>query len=412
MSSVLDNSVWWHVYPLGFTGAAIRPYGESNRVLTPRLARLEAWLDYLIEFGANGLALGPIFESETHGYDTTDYFHIDPRLGDDSTFDGLVKACEDRGISLMLDGVFNHVGAGNPLFVDAIAGGKSREMFQIDGTGDDAIYRNFEGHEGLPALNHESERVVELVVDVMSYWLRRGASAWRLDAAYAVPNEFWAEVLPRVRAEFPSAAFVGEVIHGDYSQVVSCSGMDSVTQYELWKALWSSLLDGNFFELDWCLQRHNSFLSDFTPFTFIGNHDVTRIASKVGDASAALAAIVQLTVGGHPAVYYGDERAYRGVKTERLGGDDEVRPPYPVSPAEQSPLGEPMFRFFQQAIAFRRRFPWLARTGTRTTHLNNRSYAYELSGPSGELVSVYLDLDPTPNARVVVDGNVELSFNA
>ena len=117
-------------------------------------------------------------------------------------------------------------------------------------------------------LNHDSDEIAELAVSVLSYWLGRGASAWRLDAAYAVPPSFWARVLPRVRSEFPDAWFVGEVIHGDYRGIVERSSMDSLTQYELWKAIWSCLLDENFFELDWCLNRHNAFLDAFVPLTF------------------------------------------------------------------------------------------------------------------------------------------------
>ena len=97
-----------------------------------------------------------------------------------------------------------------------------------------------------------------------------------------MPDRFWAQVLPRVRAGVPDAWFVGEVIHGDYSGAWSRQpAFDSVTQYELWKAIWSSLNDGNFHELDWALQRHNEFLDAFVPMTFIGNHDVTRIASQL-----------------------------------------------------------------------------------------------------------------------------------
>lgn len=303
----VEHGIWWHVYPLGATGAPIRPAGPADGAPAPRLESLVAWLDYLVDLGASGLALGPIFEASTHGYDTTDHFRIDPRLGDDAVFDRLAEACRDRGVALMLDGVLNHVGTAHPLFRAAVAGGGERRLFYFDdadgSSGPPAPgpgYAVFEGHEGLAVLNHDSDEVADLAVSVLSHWLGRGASAWRLDAAYAVPPSFWARVLPRVRSEFPDAWFVGEVIHGDYRGIVERSSMDSLTQYELWKAIWSCLLDENFFELDWCLNRHNAFLDAFVPLTFVGNHDVTRLASRIGDAKAALAVTILLTVGGDP----------------------------------------------------------------------------------------------------------------
>ena len=244
--------------------------------------------------GASGIALGPIFASRTHGYDTTDHFRIDPRLGDDADFDYVVAEAHGRGLRILLDGVFNHVGRDFPRHREAAPGWFS------GGT--------FEGHSELITLNHDNPEVADYTVDVMSHWLGRGADGWRLDAAYAVPQQFWATVLPRVRERHSEAWFVGELIHGDYAAVVDAAGFDSATQYELWKATWSSLNDGNFFELDWALQRHNEFLADFAPLTFIGNHDVTRIASRLQNPDhLAHALVIQLTVGGVPSVYAGDE---------------------------------------------------------------------------------------------------------
>ena len=415
MSGWIDHTIWWHVYPLGFAGAPIRPTAEE-RALSPRLDRLLPWLDYLIELGANGLALGPIFQSESHGYDTVDFFRIDSRLGDDTTFDRLATACRERGIHLMLDGVFNHVGTGHPLFQAALAGNDpdAETMFRIHRTETGVHYDDFEGHQALPALNHDSPVVVNRVADVMCHWLRRGASAWRLDAAYAVKPEFWARVLPRVRAEFPDVWIVGEVIHGDYPDIVRRSGMDSVTQYELWKAAWSSLLDGNFFELDWCLKRHNNFLASFVPMTFIGNHDVTRIASRIGNDKAALAATILFTVGGIPSIYYGDEQAFRGVKTDREGGDDEVRPAFPDTPSALSPLGEPMRRIHHALIGLRRHNPWLVNATTTPVHLENRTFAYDAIGrEEGQRLHVSLRLDPSPMADIhTADGTHLLHVGA
>ena len=193
----------------------------------------------------------------------------------------------------------------------ARSGGEGRDRFRFDdaagGEGGPG-YATFEGRESLAALNHDSAEVRDLAVRVLTHWLDRGASAWRLDAAYGINPAFWASVLPAVRERHPDAWFMGEVIHGDYTGFVEASTVDTVAQYELWKAIWSSLADVNFYELDWCLGRHNELLESFIPATFVGNHDVTRIASKVGAAKAALAVVLLMTVGGVPSVYYGDEQ--------------------------------------------------------------------------------------------------------
>ena len=407
----VEHGIWWHVYPLGATGAPIRPAGPADGAPAPRLESLVAWLDYLVDLGASGLALGPIFEASTRGYDTTDHFRIDPRLGDDAVFDRLAEACRDRGVALMLDGVLNHVGTAHPLFRAAVAGGGERRLFYFDdadgSSGPPAPgpgYAVFEGHEGLAVLNHDSDEVADLAVSVLSHWLGRGASAWRLDAAYAVPPSFWARVLPRVRSEFPDAWFVGEVIHGDYRGIVERSSMDSLTQYELWKAIWSCLLDENFFELDWCLNRHNAFLDAFVPLTFVGNHDVTRLASRIGDAKAALAVTILLTVGGIPSIYYGDEQAFRGVKTDRPRGDDEVRPVLPPGPEGLSPLGDWLYRWHQALIGLRRRHPWLAGARTERMALENRFMEYDAVGGEGRRIRVRLSLDPVPRVEVEAPG--------
>jgi cyclomaltodextrinase / maltogenic alpha-amylase / neopullulanase len=384
----VQHAIWWQVYPLGFVGAY--PADPPPAADEHRLRRVAAWFDHALELGASGIALGPVFASATHGYDTSDHFRIDPRLGDDADFDHLASEASGRGLRILLDGVFNHVGTDFPRYQEALAGGNDT-WFRKRGK----RFQTFEGHDGLITLNHDNPDVVDYVVDVMSHWLGRGADGWRLDAAYAVPDRFWAQVLPRVRESFPDAWFVGEVIHGDYPGIVAAAAFDSVTQYELWKATWSSLNDGNFHELDHALRRHDEFLDAFVPMTFVGNHDVTRIASQLDEPRHVEHALVLLlTTGGVPSIYAGDEWGYQGVKEERFGGDDAVRPEFPSRPEESEHLGHDVFRLHQHLIGLRRRNPWLHTAQTTSLRLTNKHYVYRSSSDEGSLV-VALNLDET-----------------
>jgi cyclomaltodextrinase / maltogenic alpha-amylase / neopullulanase len=386
----IQYAIWWQIYPLGFVGAF--PTQQPPDPHEHRLRRIAGWLDHAIQLGASGIALGPIFASRTHGYDTTDHYRIDPRLGDDDDFDYLVAEAHRRGLRVLLDGVFSHVGADFPHYRAAAQDDTSARWFR----GRPGHFRTFEEHGDLLTLNHDNPEVVDYTVDVMTHWLRRGADGWRLDAAYAVPQRFWTAVLPRVRALQPDAWFVGELIHGDYTAVVREAGLDSVTQYELWKAIWSSLNDGNFYELDWALQRHNTFVESFPPLTFIGNHDVTRIASRLHRPDhLAHALVILMTVGGIPSVYAGDELGYHGVKQQRFGGDDAVRPEFSPPPVQLDAYGVQVWRLHQYLIGLRRRHPCLHAASTAALRLNNRHYVYQAQHGDEALI-VALSIDDVP----------------
>ncbi|GAB3082819.1 alpha-amylase family protein [Corynebacterium aquatimens] len=374
------KTIWWHVYPLGATGAPIRnrPEGDSDH----RLRALEPWLDYLIELGCDGLLLAPIFESVAHGYDTLDHYSIDSRLGTNEDFDWLVEQCNTRGIKVMLDGVFNHVADSHPAVAEGLAGNT-----------------NWEGHGELATLHHDDQRVKDMVVDIMEFWLAKGIAGWRLDVAYSVPPEFWRDVIGRVREKYPDALFLGEVIHGDYAQIASDGTLDSVTQYELWKAIWSSLNDENFWELDHALTRHQAVSEQLLTNTFIGNHDVDRIASKVGHDKAILAAAILFTLPGMPSIYYGDEQGFEGIRGEGFAADDAVRPPLPATPDELSPLGQWVKREYQGLIGLRRRNEWLTTATVDVLDKTNETISYRLHADGHEM-QVDLWLSPAPGVRI------------
>ena len=124
-----ECEVWYHVYPLGFLGAELENSCARARSYH-RLPQLIEWLDYLVELGVTALLLGPIFESETHGYDVVDPYHIDRRLGTEEDLIRLLDECHRRSLRLALDGVFHHVGRGHKYFQDVVSAG---QRFVVEG---------------------------------------------------------------------------------------------------------------------------------------------------------------------------------------------------------------------------------------------------------------------------------------
>ncbi|MFB2580998.1 alpha-amylase family glycosyl hydrolase [Herbiconiux sp. P15] len=420
-----EHVMWWHVYPLGFVGAPIRPerpeHPEAPAPNLPvhRLPAIEAWLDHVIELGLNGLLLGPVFASTTHGYDTIDHDRIDDRLGDDADFDHLVVTAREKGIRVLLDGVFNHVGREHALFRHVEENGPDSPhaaLFRIDWTGwqpgQPVAAEVFEGHDALVALNHDAPEVADLVVGILSHWLDRGIDGWRLDAAYAVPAAFWREVLPRVRERHPEAWFTGEVIHGADAELAERSTIDSFTQYELWQATWHGIVDRNLFELAHALDRHDALLESYVPSTFVGNHDVTRIASAVGEQYVGHTLAVLFTVAGVPSIYAGDEYGWTGVKEERIGGDDAVRPAFAPAPPAESELPPPGARILgqhRQLIALRRRHAWLHHARTTAVGIANETLTFRtVAADSSEALLTALNLSDAP-LRVETPGSASVA---
>lgn len=374
--------IWWHVYPLGFVDAERHAVTEVSH----RLPKLVNWLDYVIELGANGLLLAPIFFSGSHGYDTLDHYRIDPRLGDDADFDELVSQCRARGVRICLDGVFNHLARDHEIVRRAIAAGPGTSEGDWIRWSDEGYPWNFEGHPRLVELNLANPTVAQFVGDIMIHWLDRGADAWRLDAAYSAGAAAWRPIVERVRAAHPEVWILGEVIHGPFGEFVAESGIDSITQYELWHLTWTALKDRNFFALDWALQHHREFVKQFLPQTFLSNHDVTRIATQLDDPRDVwLAVVLLMLLPGVPSIYAGDEQGFTGEKQENAYGDDAVRPPFPETPDSLLPFGAELHDHYRAMIAVRRQHPWLVNADVTTSAVSNTSITIHLAGAEQRL---------------------------
>jgi glycosidase len=154
------------------------------------------------------------------------------------------------------------------------------------------------------------------------------------------------------------------------------------------------------------MKRHNTFLEAFAPQTFIGNHDVTRIASQLTDERhLAHALVILMTSGGTPSIYAGDEQAFRGIKENRAGGDDAIRPAFPATPAGLAPYGWPVYRLHQEVIGIRRKHPWLHRAQSRVIEIRNTDLLYEAFAGDQRLW-VALNIADAPVTRGI-DGAAE-----
>lgn len=298
-------------------------------------------LEYLVELGVNAIYLNPIFQAtSTHRYNTTDYYTIDPKLGDLQAFRQLLEDAHERGIRIILDGVFNHCGRGFFAFNDVLENGIHSPYkdwflihhFPVDAysPGEAKHYEAWWNLKSLPKFNTDHPAVRRYLFDVARHWIEVGADGWRLD----VPNEidddaFWAEFRQVVKVANPEAYLLGEIWEAD-ARWVGEQHFDGVMNYPVRDALLDVLVREKLTpskfakRLDHLLELYppEHTLAHFVP---LGTHDTERIITLCqGDArKVELAFLFQMTYPGAPGVYYGDEIGLPG------GEDPDSRRAFP-----------------------------------------------------------------------------------
>lgn len=328
------NQTIYQIYPLGFCGAP----KENDGILEHRILKLKEWIPHFKKLGITSILLNPIFESDRHGYDTRDYLKIDCRLGTNEDFIEVCNALHAENISVILDGVFNHVGRGFPFFQDVIQkkwDSPYKDWFHINFSDtnqpDGFWYEGWEGHQELVKLNMQNPDVRNYLISCVDSWIHNfKIDGLRLDVAYMVDRNFMHELCSHVRSQHPDFFFLGEMIGGDYNQIMNNDLLDSVTNYECRKGLYSSFNSMNLFEIGyslnrqfgkdpWCLYTGKHLLS------FVDNHDVNRIASELTDSrDLPLIYSLMYAMPGIPCIYYGSEWSAEGKRTN--WSDDELRP--------------------------------------------------------------------------------------
>ena len=328
-----DEAVFYHIYPLGLTGAPKQnSYGEPVH----RLNTLLPWISHIKEIGCNAIYIGPLFESVGHGYETTDYKKLDSRLGTNEDLTNFVAECHKQGIRVILDGVFNHTGRDFFAFQD-IKHNREHSQYKdwycnVNFWGNNSFndgfsYENWGGYDLLAKLNQHNPAVKDYICDVIRFWVSEfDIDGIRLDAADVMDFEYMKALRHVANEVKPDFWLMGEVIHGNYSRWANEGTLHSVTNYMLHKALYSGHNDHNYFEVAHTIKYVSGMVGNkLNLYSFVDNHDVERIYTKLKNKEHFLPVHVMLyTLPGIPSLYYGSEFGIEGRK-ERFS-DDSLRP--------------------------------------------------------------------------------------
>ncbi len=416
-----NASVLYQIYPFGAFGA---PF-ENDHQVVHRLDRFSNWINHFKQLGIDAILFNPIFQSHTHGYDTIDYFTIDHRLGTNEDFIRVVQLAHDQNIKIILDGVFNHVGRGFFAFQDVLKHREAsvyKDWFFVDFNGnntyDDHLwYQDWEGNANLVKINLRHPDVIAYYLSVIDFWMDTlQIDGIRFDVAYLLDHDFLKTVRHHTKSKNPDFFLVGETLHGDYNVWVNDQMLDSCTNYECYKGLYSSFNSRNFFEIlysfnrqfgtePWCLYTNKMLMN------FVDNHDVSRIASLLENPNhLRLIYGMLLTMPGIPCLYYGSEW---GIEGEKNWNDTSLRPE--VIDMEWSDITT----WIQQLISIKHQEASLHNASYKQIAITNTACIYE----RGDLF-ICINMDENPcqlgcdlhgtftdllsQSQVHIEGNVSL----
>jgi glycosidase len=443
MPSWIERAIIYHIYPLGLLGAPRR--NDPAGGIEHRLPRLHDWSEHIAGLGCNAIYLGPLFESMSHGYDTIDYTRVDRRLGDNADLADLIAHYHDRGFRVILDGVFNHVSREFPAFRDLLEHGERssyRDWFvdvdfsQQSPLGDRFSYYAYEGNFDLVKLNLSHPEVRQHLFSVARFWFNEfAADGIRLDAVDAIDHQFLRDFAAVCREANPDCWLMGEVVNGDYRQWTGPGELDSCTNYEAFKGLYSTFNDRNMYEIAWSLNRQfgaEGIYRHLSLYSFADNHDVNRVATLL-HRSEDLASLYTLlyTIPGAPSIYYGSEWGITGDKEQ---ANDEVLRPALDLPLAPKVVPQPWLAGFIARLSAIRQASAAIRHGDYTElHVAPEQFAFGRAAGSElaiivvnaasatvdlDLKTAYDDgmvltdqLDPATSA-LVEDGRIQVALTA
>ncbi len=411
MNNWIKESIFYHIYPLGLCDAPM-----SNDFISPAIHRLNIiydWIPHLIELGVNALYLGPVFESESHGYDIIDYYHVDRRLGNNDTLKCLIDKLHRNGIKVILDAVFNHTSRHFFAFKGLLAKGQNSEYkdwyYGVDFSGrspygDSFQYHSWSGHYNLAKLNLDNPQVRHHLLEAVRRWVTEfNIDGLRLDAADVMSHSFMGELDQFCKSINPDFWVMGEVVHGDYS--IWANIIDSTTNYEVYKGLYSSHNDNNYFEIAYSFNRQfgdYGIYKDLSLYNFADNHDVNRLASTIHDNNHIFSVYAMLfTMTGVPSIYYGSEWGIEGIKS--TGSDAPLRPAIDINNLKVNIHG--LREWITKLISIRKGSDALKYGSYSQLFINHKQFAFERINGKDNIIAIFNSQDSFTNITLDKDGS-------
>ena len=409
MSHWIEKSNIYHIYPLGFCGCE-RFRSEVKELDKGRILKVIEWIPHLKSLNMNAIYFGPIFESFEHGYDTTDYYTIDKRLGTNEEFGTVCEELHKNGIRVILDGVFNHVGREHFAFKDLQQNGQnSRYKDWFSGVnfggrspyGDNFSYDGWNGCYNLVKLNLYNNEVVEHLFGAVKMWIEKwGIDGIRFDAADCLTDDFIRRIHTLTRGMRPDFWLMGEIIHGQYNHWANPDMFDCVTNYQCYKGIYSSHNDRNYFEIAHSIDYQNGQYGNLYMYNFLDNHDVSRLMSVLKDpARVECCYTMMYGMYGVPSIYYGSEFGIYGAKGHGAEADLPVRPCLDLNNIPDR--NDELLKHISALGAIRLSSPAIQTGGYSKMELRNQTFSFKRE-KDGEEVYILLN---------VSDGDYTFRFN-
>ena len=409
MSHWIEKTNIYHIYPLGFCGCE-RFRSEVNDTPKSRILKVLDWIPHLKKINMNAVYFGPIFESFEHGYDTTDYYNIDKRLGTNEDFAKVCDELHKNGIRVILDGVFNHVGREHFAFRDLQEKGQGSQYkdwfsgVNFGGRspyGDNFSYEGWNGCYNLVKLNLYNNDVVNHLFGAVKMWIEKwGIDGIRFDAADCLTDDFIRRIHKFTRDMRPDFWLMGEIIHGQYNHWANPDMFDCVTNYQCYKGIYSSHNDRNYFEIAHSIEYQHCQYGDLYMYNFLDNHDVSRLMSVLKDpARAECCYTMMYGMYGVPSVYYGSEFGIYGAKGHGAEADMPVRPCLDLNNIPDR--NDELMKHISALGAVKLSSPALQSGGYSKMELQNQTFSFKRE-KDGEEVYILLNIS---------DGDYTFRFN-